>query len=227
MSPLRAYTPPLRYHRLTPLYDGVIALLTRERTWRTELVRQIDPSSTDFIVDVGSGTGSLALALREVDAEHIYLGIDPDIQALVRARKKLSAFKEKSVFQSGYLTSTSLADYAAPTKIVSSLVLHQVTLDEKSKILALMYSQLSPGGTCIIADYGHQKTRVEKILFRLTVQALDGVEDTQPNADGVIPQLMQNAGFTEVEQTVRIATPTGTISIYRGSKTLQQDGSGA
>ena len=227
MSPRIGYTPPLRYRSLTPFYDGVIALLTRERTWRTELVRQIDPSPTDFIVDVGSGTGSLALALRKVDTQHVYLGIDPDIQALVRARKKLSAFKDKSDFQSGYFTPTSLAAYPAPTKIVSSLVLHQVTLDEKSKILALMHSQLSPGGTCIIADYGHQKTRVEKTLFRLTVQALDGVADTQPNADGVIPQLMQNAGFAEVEQTIRIATPTGTISIYRGLKKPQQDGSGA
>ena len=29
-----------------------------------------------------------------------------------------------------------------------------------------------------------------RLAFRLTVQRLDGIDDTQPNADGVLPGLM-------------------------------------
>ena len=53
-----------------------------------------------------------------------------------------------------------------------------------------------------------------RTLFRLTVQSLDGVSDTQPNADGVLPQLMREAGLT-VDTTRVIPTLTGSISIFR------------
>ena len=66
-----------------------------------------------------------------------------------------------------------------------------------------------------LADYGRQKTRLSRWLFRRTVQSLDGLENTQPNADGVLPVLMKDAGFGRVEELSCIGTPTGSISIYR------------
>ncbi|GAB3355939.1 hypothetical protein [Lysobacter tyrosinilyticus] len=48
------------------------------------------------------------------------------------------------------------------------------------------------------------------------VQWVDGFEDTQPNADGVMPALMRDAGFVDAEETDVFATVTGSISIYRG-----------
>jgi hypothetical protein len=50
-------------------------------------------------------------------------------------------------------------------------------------------------------------------LFRL-VQHLDGFETTQPNADGVLPELMTAAGFDEVTEARVVATATGSISLY-------------
>jgi hypothetical protein len=47
------------------------------------------------------------------------------------------------------------------------------------------------------------------------VQNLDGFENTQPNADGILPVLMREAGFARVEELHCIGTPTGSISIYR------------
>lgn len=220
MSAAQQHTPPLGYHFLTPFYDGAIATLTRERVWRSELVRLINPVPDDFIVDVGSGTGSLALALRGAESEHSYLGIDPDEKAVSLARKKLLDFKKISEFNSGYLTERSLAYRNAPTKFVSSLVLHQVALAEKSRILETMFALLAPGGKVVIADYGQQNTRVSKALFRMTVQALDGVENTQPNANGIIPILIEAAGFEQVVNAKHVVTPTGTISICTGVKSL-------
>jgi hypothetical protein len=53
-----------------------------------------------------------------------------------------------------------------------------------------------------------------RVLFRL-VQSLDGYENTQPNADGVLPTLMAEAGFTQVQVLDVIPTATGSISLYR------------
>ena len=65
-----------------------------------------------------------------------------------------------------------------------------------------------------IADYGLQRTRLMRSLFRF-VQYVDGYKDTQPNADGILPVLMKETGFAQVEETTVIPTPTGSISLYR------------
>lgn len=72
------------------------------------------------------------------------------------------------------------------------------------------------GGEVHIADYGLQRTPLMRGLFRTIIQNLDGRVNTQPNADGVLPQLMHTAGFRNVEETLVIPTPSGSISLYRG-----------
>ncbi len=54
-----------------------------------------------------------------------------------------------------------------------------------------------------------------RLLFRLTVQTIDGIEDTQPNADGALPELLKLAGFADVLEIEVIPTLTGSISLYR------------
>jgi hypothetical protein len=41
------------------------------------------------------------------------------------------------------------------------------------------------------------------------------MEDTQPNADGVLPTLMAEAGFANVDLIAKVPTPTGAISVWR------------
>jgi hypothetical protein len=68
-----------------------------------------------------------------------------------------------------------------------------------------------------IADYGLQASPLMRFAFR-QVQTLDGYDTTQPNADGVVPELMEDVGFAGVEETQVIPTPTGSISLYRAHK---------
>ena len=56
-----------------------------------------------------------------------------------------------------------------------------------------------------------------RLLFR-QVQHLDGMEGTQPNADGIVPVLMEEIGFDNVRENRVIATPTGSISLYSGRR---------
>lgn len=76
---------------------------------------------------------------------------------------------------------------------------------------------LAPGGSLFIADCGLQRG-VQRLLFRSTVQALDGVKDTQPNADGIIALLLNEAKFSSISEERRIKTPTGTITLYRAEQ---------
>ncbi|MFQ6005615.1 MAG: class I SAM-dependent methyltransferase [Woeseia sp.] len=218
MTSDKAFTPALGYERLTPLYDLAIALLTRESQWRNRLVSQIAPTSTDRILDVGCGTGSLAIFLKKTAPGAEIIGLDPDTAVLARARKKAAKEDLNIDWREGFLTGELVAQLRPVTCVVSSLVFHQTPLDEKHRILTNMHAVLAPGGPLHVADYGLQRSRLARFLFRRTVQAIDGVGDTQPNADGVLPGLIEKAGFSEVTETGIVPTITGSISLYRAVK---------
>jgi len=208
------YTPALRYDALTPLYDTVIRTLTREEVWRAALIEQLDPKPGDRVLDVGCGTGTLAIALKRREPDADIIGIDPDAGVLARARLKARAGGQTINFIGGFLGDTPFPSGWRPNKIVSSLMFHQTPLETKTAILCTMRELIPDDGEIHVADYGFQESALMRTLFRLTVQALDGVTDTQPNADGVLPLLMRDAGLT-VDTTRVIPTPTGSISIFR------------
>lgn len=208
------YTPPLRYNWLTPIYDTVIRALTRETAWRSALIQQIAPSSADRILDVGCGTGTFAVELNRLVPEAEIIGIDPDATALERAFAKADSSSRSVRFLEGFLSKAALPLNWKPTKIVSSLVFHQTPLATKREILRTMHDLLAENGEIHIADYGFQKSPVMRAMFRMTVQMLDGLADTQPNADGILPELMREVGLTVDEGRI-LPTPTGSISLYR------------
>lgn len=213
----QSFTPALGYAALTPLYDAAIALLTREARWRGAFVDQIAPRASDRIVDVGCGTGSLALRLKRRSPECQIHGLDPDPEVLDRARRKLRTHRIDVDFSRGFARDAGQVFPAGATKAVSSLVFHQVPLDEKRAGLAAMHAGLEAGGEVHLADYGLQRTALMRALFR-QIQRLDGVENTTPNAQGILPVLMSEIGFIDVKEALVIPTPTGSISLYFGRK---------
>ena len=84
----RAFVPALGDHRLSPFYDTTISLMTCERTWRRAFVKQIAPEPRDVILDLGCGTGSLAVLLKQSEPGASVYGIDPDPDILTRAEIK-------------------------------------------------------------------------------------------------------------------------------------------
>lgn len=217
MNAEKTFTPALGYAFLTPLYDFAIAAVTRENLWRDRLVATINPAATDRILDVGCGTGSLAIRLKMAAPGAEVIGIDPDPDVIAIARKKSVRAGVGIDWRNGFLTSEICKDIGTVSKIVSSLVFHQTALDEKKNILAAMRTLLQPGGTLTIADYGQQRTKLMRFLFRRTVQTIDGIADTQPNADGILPRLIEASGFRDISELEVVPTATGSISIYRAT----------
>lgn len=209
----QTFTPPLGTGD-TEDYDRAIRTWTRELRWRGAMLDLLAPRPGETIADVGCGTGSFAILLKKLHPEVAVIAIDPDAQALGIARDKASREGVEIDWRQGF------ADALLPQgadAVTSSLVFHQVPLAGKRSGMVAMYRALKSGGRLVFADYGRQ-AGLMRLLFRLTVQRLDGVEDTQPNADSVLPRLITDAGFAEVTERERIHTMTGTIAILTAHK---------
>lgn len=209
----RAYTPPLGTGD-TADYDRAIRRWTRELRWRSATIELLAPRPGETIIDVGCGTGSFAVMLKAAAPGVHVIGIDPDEEALAIARAKGDAADADIHWERGFARDIGSRSADA---VVSSLMFHQVPMAEKRAGLAAMHAALRPGGRLVIADYGRQRGLM-RLLFRLTIQRLDGVADTQPNADGVLPELVCATGFDKVREAADIHTVTGTIALIAADR---------
>jgi ubiquinone/menaquinone biosynthesis C-methylase UbiE len=200
------------------LYDALVVVLARAWRWRRALLAQVAPREGDVIADVGCGTGTQLVKIGRASRGVTLIGVDPDPDVLHRARRKLASAGVVAGLTRGYARDVSdLLRDRGVNKIVSSLVFHQVPPEEKVAGLAAMRHVLVPGGELHVADYGLQRTPLMRNLFRI-VQAGDGYANTEPNARGVLPELMTRVGFRAVAETAVIPTPTGSISLYRAER---------
>lgn len=206
----QTYTPPLGTGD-TADYDGAIRRWTREMRWRRAMLVALAPKPGETILDVGCGTGSFAVLLKAAAPGSIVIGIDPDDEALAIGRRKAVDAGVEIEWRKGFAR-----DVAGPVDaVVSSLLFHQMPLAEKRAGMAAIHAALRPGGRALIADYGRQRGLM-RLLFRMTIQRLDGVEDTQPNADGILPELIRDAGFEKVREVDGVHTVTGRIALLEG-----------
>jgi len=200
------------------LYDLFVVLLARAPRWRRALLAQISPRAGDVIADIGCGTGTQLVQIGRSARDLILIGIDPDPAVLRRARRKTASAGLAVGLTRGYAREVAeLLRDRAVNKVVSSLVFHQVPPAEKEAGLTAMRAALVPGGELHVADYGLQRTPLMRKLFRI-VQSGDGFDNTEPNARGVLPELMTRVGFRGVRETAVIPTPTGSISLYRAER---------
>lgn len=218
MSGKDDFVPALGRKSLTWAYDLAIALMTREATWRKLLVAAIAPRAEDTILDVGCGTGTLAILLKRQCPQTHVIGLDPDPDVLrIAERKTREAGLTIELLEGDGQRISAIVGKGEPNKVVSSLVFHHLSLAKKRAALQAIFEVLRPDGGLYIADYGLQRTWLMRRLFRV-VQTLDGFETTQPNADGVLPGLIAQAGFDAVVETSIVRTPTGSISLYQAHR---------
>ena len=207
----QGYTPAAG--RLIPIsvYDRLLAILTRERTWRTGLLEIVSPKPGDRILDVGCGTGTFAIMLKQVEPNATIVGLDPDPEARSIAAMKATTAGVDVEWEAGFARDAS--KFGSFDKVVSSLVFHQVPVAEKRAGLEAMFAAVCSGGLVSIADYARQSRWLMRQAFRI-IQATDGRDDTQPNADGFLEEALSRLCGRTVTADTTIDTPTGTISIF-------------
>jgi len=210
------YVPAAGRGSLTRAYDAVLALTMRERRWRPALasavVAGLQPGGV--VVDIGAGTGTLAIALAAArpDAEVVAVDGDPEVRAL--AARKPGA--ERVDWRDGLAASLPLGDGSAD-RVVMSLLLHHLGPDGKRAALTEARRVLRPGGSLHLADWGRPRDPLTRLAF-LGLQVVDGFDGTRDHAAGRLPAFVAAAGFAAPEVTRRLRTVWGSLELLRAAR---------
>jgi ubiquinone/menaquinone biosynthesis C-methylase UbiE len=207
------FVPAAGRHGLTALYDPVVALTMRERTFRSRLVAQVAAGGPTALLEIGCGTGSLTALLAQALPAASITALDPDADVLARAQAKASSPEIR--WQGGSATQLPMADTSFD-RVVASLVLHHLTTAEKHAALTEARRVLRAGGRLHIADWGAPRDPLMKAAF-LALRTLDGFERTRAHARGELPALIAQAGFSDVRLHDRLRTGWGTLELLSAS----------
>lgn len=212
----RAYLPALRWKALTPLFDGVVRITARERAAKRRLLDQADVADGQSVLDLGAGTGTLAIELERRRPGATVIGLDADPEVLEIARRKAADEDRGVEFVEGF--STDLP-FAAGTfdVVLSTLFFHHLTGPDKRRTAAEVWRVLKPGGTLHVADWGKASDPLMAALF-VAVRAFDGFEVTADNARGALPAIFAEPGLDGARETQRLRTPLGTLALYTAQK---------
>ena len=211
-----SYVPALAYDALTPLYDLVIGLTMRERAFKQRLVEQTALRPGMRVIDVGCGTGTLALMLAAAEPRAEVVGLDPDARILGIARDKAKRAGVPIAWVEGSAVTPPFPPDSFD-RATSSLVFHHLTTAEKEAAFAALRTLLRPGGELHVADFGKPHTRYTE-LAAAAFRWFDGAARTSDNLTGRLPALLRAAGFTEVTETERWTTAFGTLAFLRARR---------
>lgn len=211
------FIPALAFHRLTPLFDPVAAVFVRDGAIKRRVIERAAIAAGERVLDVGCGTGTLALAAAQAAPDVSVTGLDADPAILSRARRKAAAAGLGIDFDEAMSNELPYEDDSFDL-VLSTLFFHHLPDDSKRKTSAELIRVLRPGGRLVVGDLGRPQDRIMRRAVRLTVQMFDGVETTALNVRGGLPGVLAGAGFEGVSVRDRMRTPTGSYEIIVASR---------
>ncbi|MDI1242730.1 MAG: methyltransferase domain-containing protein [bacterium] len=207
------YIPALSYDWLTPFYDTVVRLTTRDESFKRALVVQAQLAGVHRLLDLACGTATLTILLKQDEPRAEVVGIDGDENILAIAKTKARSAGVEIQFDEGMSFDLPYENESFD-RVISSLFFHHLSRENKVRTLCEVSRVLKPNGEFHIADWGLPANAVMKITSRF-IQLLDGFETTADSFGGMLPALLDTAGFAGVKETNSFNTLFGTIRLHK------------
>ncbi len=187
-----------------------------EKKMKRVLIEAANISAKMKVLDFGCGTATLTIMIKELCPEAKVTGIDVDKEILNKVIQKVKE-KELDIFLLDYDSSQLPFQNKAFDRVISCLVFHHLDTDTKRKALAEAFRILGNNGELFIADFGRSKSWLQRTLFNI-IRGLDGYKSTDANSKGLLPELMEEAGFENVFIQKHFRTVFGEVQIIGGEK---------
>jgi len=188
-------------------YDlfGRLISFGRDKALRQRLVSLAAPAPGESVLDVGCGTGTLAIAIKPRVGEGEVHGIDASPEMIEVAKDKAAKARAEVDFQVGLIEAIPFPD-ATFDLVTSSLMLHHLPDDLKRKGFAEIRRVLKPGGRFLAMDFAaHSHSFLGHLL------SVFGHSRGENMVDKLTPMLAE-AGFGDVEA---IPTPHKNFAFIR------------
>ena len=210
------YLPAMRFRVLTPAFDAVVRMAMREKKFRPALIAQVDAQPGQRVLDIGAGTGTLALLAKQAQRKADITALDADPDILELARRKAAQRGLEVQFDLGLSTDLPYAD-GSFDKVMSTLFFHHLSDPDKRTTLAEVTRVLRPGGELHIGDYTRAADPLQ-LLLSGPVRLFDGLERTRTNYSGRLPHFLADAGFRDVHEGSRLRTVFGTLGFVSAQR---------
>src|SRR5215210_7233949 len=185
------YIPALNFNWLTPLYDPLVRWFMPESKFKSQLVKQAHIQLGQRVLDLGCGTATLTVLIKQTHPDVEVFGLDGDAQVLEIARKKAVKAGVEITLHEGLAFQLPYADKSFD-RVLSSLMFHHLTTENKRLALSEVFRVLRPGGELHIADF------------------------RKPNES--LPTMLREAGFEQVKEYAKYRTLFGTLSLWRAQR---------
>lgn len=210
------FTPALELPTFTRGYDLAIRPLAREAVWRGELLRQIALRDRETMVDIGCGTGTFAIMMKQAAPGARIIGFNPDPAVLEIAAKKAQAAGPEVEWRQGFARDVADIRVSWTRRSRASYFIRcRFPANRRA------WWRCSPAfarAARSTSDYARHRSVVMRLSFRLTVQSLDGLADTQLNADGALERILSDRAGVVVGARRVVPTATGAISLFQAAR---------
>ena len=205
----RNYIPALGKRWLLPLYDPMPWLLRADASKRP-LIEQAEIKPGMHVLDIGCGTGSLAVAIKKMYLDADVVGIDPDPDALAIAERKARRRRIAIKFDRGFADRMPYADTSFD-RVFSSFMFHHLEANEKAATLAEIRRVLKRGGSLHLLDFTRSHGSAEH------GQRVHRHGPTAERIEGRMTSLMDEAGLVDAVEVARGKNIFGPIAYYRAA----------
>ena len=207
----RTYLPAAGRDVFLPLYDPFTKLLGFDSV-RRALLDQAALQPGFRVLDIGCGTGTLAVLIKRLYSSVDVVGLDPDPKALERARRKQERAGVSVRFDRGYSDALGYPDRVFD-RVFSSMMFHHLAEDDKEPTLREIRRVLKPGGRLELLDFEGPDAHAHGFLSRM----IHSNGRLRGNASARVLELMVWAGFSTPRRVDEQQTLFGRVAFYQAA----------
>ena len=204
-------------------YDRGVRLLSRGRIDQVYArVADLVAAPGRRILDVGCGTGAVALACAARGAD--VTGIDVNADMLEVARSKALPYESAGSVEWHQLSAAEIEDRFEPESfdgVTACLVFSELSPSERAYALAVVLSRLRPGGWLVVADEVTPGSAVRRVVHRAARLPLEMITylltQTTTRAVAGLADEIRAAGFVDVVEK----RPWPAFAIVSGRRSLE------